>query len=930
MFTYPPVASVGEFKLISNTFSAEYGRTGGGFEVFTTKSGANQYHGGAWEFLRNDKLDARGFIAQKTPVNRQNEFGVSIGGPVRLPRYNGKNRTFFYAVYNGFRYAAGATNDLATVPSLKYRTGDFSGYTKSGKAASIYDPASTRLDASGGLTRDAFAGNMIPLSRMSKVSQNLLQLIPVPNAALPNGNYYKVGAQVFDRDVYTLKGDHAFSDRNHLSVFFYNNSETNIAPEGFAGAASPALIQNRPSRWVRLNHDFQFSPTTLNNFRAGYTRDPQEWARVSADQGYFQKLGLTGVGAPGDVIPRIKFGDTYSNWADEVKNKGHQVNNTLQLGDTVSHYRGNHSLKVGIDTRWAQTNGADTYNEQGTFSFNSNETALPTAAGRSASGNSFASFLLGSVDSANYNGLVVVPGNRYRYFAAFVQDDWKLTRHLTINLGLRWDLFAPRQEAHDNFSSFEPNIVNPAAGGRLGGVAFLGSGPGRISGQGSFANTDYRAFGPRFGFAYALGEKTVVRGGYGLYYSAGNATTGQATSQTYTYGFNAAPSYASTDSGVTPAFNWDGGFPTNWPKPPFINPTVQNNSNVNMIGPADGRPPYFQNYQVSVQRMLAPQTVLEAAYVGVKGTHLSNNLMNLNQVSPVYLGLGSTLTQSITSSAAAAAGIASPYPGFTGSVAQALRPYPQFQTIVDPADPNGNSTYNAMQVKLTKRLSRGLTVLVTYTWSKSLSDNDTAISGGPSGQDFYNRRNEKSLSTNDIPQAANFAYTYELPFGRGRKLLNSGIGSKLAGGWQLTGIQQYQAGKPVQLTANNTLPIFNGVLRPNVISGVPMTLDPVDKLADPYFNRAAFVAPQGYQLGTASRAYNALRAQGLSNESFGLLRRMRIAEKATLTFRAEFFNAFNRVVFAAPQANVSSTGFGKVSTQSNNPRQGQVALRLDF
>ncbi len=663
----------------------------------------------------------------------------------------------------------------------------------------------------------------------------------------------------------------------------------------------------------------------------GYTREPQKWFRVTSDQGYLQKTGLAGVNPPGDIVPRVQFTDTYQNWGDETKNKGLQVNNTLQFGDTVSVFKGNHNMKFGADMRWQQTNGADSAGQQGLFAFSPNETALPTAAGRAATGNAFASYLLGAVDNASYNGLYVVPGLRYQYKALFAQDDWKVSRKLTLNIGLRWDLFMPRHEHNTNISGFDPSLPNPGAGNLPGAIRFLGNGPGRDNTRSSFADTYYKAFGPRIGFAYQLDPHTVVRGGYGVSYGQGNANAGLRDSQKFIYGFNAAPSYASTDAGVTPAFNWDSGFPTNWPHPPFIDPTVQNGTNVTMVGKGDGRPPYFQNYQISVQRELASKTSIEAAYVGVKGTRLGTALINLNQDDPKYLALGSVLTQSVTSAAAQAAGIKIPYAGFTGSVAQALRPYPQFLNIVSNSNPNGNSTYNALQVKLTKRLSHGLTMQGAYTWAKTLSDGNIAAGGGPAGQDFYNRRLEKGLSTNDVPQILVLAYTYEMPFGKGKALLNhGGVASMILGGWQLSAIQQYSVGKPVQLTANNGLPIFNGALRPNVVPGASMTLDHPDPLANPWYDKNAFTVPASYTFGNAARSYTQLRAPNSYNESFGLMRHIKLGEKATLMLRGEFFNTFNRVVFGAPVSNLSASNFGRVTSQANAPRQGQVAARIDF
>jgi hypothetical protein len=930
MFTVPPVESVGEFKLLSANYSAEYGHSGGGFEVFSTKSGTNTFHGSLFEYFRNNDLDARGFISPTTPINRQNEFGATIGGPVRLPHYDGRNRTFFYFVYDGFRYAAGATNQLITLPTAAQRNGDFSGLTKGGGALQIYDPGSTRQDGSGGFTRDLFPNALIPASRFSKVAVSMLSMLPAAGTAAVN-NYTSTGNATFNRDVYTFKIDHLISDRNRFNLFGYANKEDSLDAAFIAGPWSPGLDQKRPDRWLRFNHDYSFNSTTMNSFRAGYTHAPQVWQRLTSNQGLLPKTGLKGVNPPDDVLPQIQFSDTYQNWGDQIKNTGEQVNNTLHFADTVTMVRGNHTWKFGADMRWQQTNGADHANQQGLFKFNSNETALPTAAGRANTGNPFASFLLGAVDSSTYNELFVVPGNRYRYKGLFVQDDWKVSRRLTLNLGLRWDYFSPREEHNTNISGFDPSLANPGAGNLPGAIRFLGNGQGRDNSRSSFADPDYKDFGPRFGFAYMLTQKTVIRGGYGLSYGMGNGTAGLRDSQNFIYGFNAAPSYASTDSGVTPAFNLDSGFPTNWPLPPFIDPTVQNGSAVRMIGKGDGRTPYFSNYQINVQRELSGQSSIEAAYVGVKGTRLGNSLINLNQVDPRYLSLGALLTQSVTSAAAVAAGIKVPYPGFTGSVAQALRPYPVYQAITNNSNPNGNSTYSALQVKYTKRMSHGMTALVAYTWSKTISDGDISAGGGPAGQDYYNRRLEKAIADYDVPQLLTFAYTYELPFGKGKKYLNNGsVAAHILGGWQLNGIQSYQTGTPVQLTVNNTLPIFNGTLRPNLVGGTPMTLDHPDPLANPWFNKNAFSIPGTYQLGNAARSYNELRAPNSYNESLGLMRRIAIKERLTLTLRGEFFNTFNRVVFGAPASNLSAANFGRVSSQANSPRQGLISARLDF
>jgi hypothetical protein len=933
LFTYPSVEAIAEFKLVTGTFNAEYGRAGGGFEIFTTKSGSNDPHGSLFDYLRNDVFDARGFYAPVTPVNRQNEFGFALGAPVLLPKvYSGRNKSFFHVVYSGFRFRQGALNSLIGIPTPAYRAGDFSKLVdRNNRALAVYDPLSTRSDGAGGLTRDQYPGNVIPASRLSAVSKNIAALYPVPVSSSPFNNFLTIGAKRFDRDQVNVKLDHNITDRNRLSGFVYIGTQTTLSPAILPAPLSPAKWEDYRSRWARLSHDYIFSPNLLNHVTLGFTREGQFWANVSDSQGWPGKLGLKGVRTgPGDEFPIVAFsngfatlggGDSTDFTTTNPKSFGSQVNNAWQFSESLSWVRGNHSFKFGGEARWLQTNGADFNLSQGRFTFNSLETALPTAAGRTSSGDAFASFMAGAVDKGEMIVLAVVPGNRYRYLAAYVQDDWKVSRRLTLNIGLRYDLYFPRTEAHNDLSGFDPALANPAAGNLPGAIAFLGSGPGR-NGRSSFADTACRNFGPRFGLAYALDPKTALRGGYGVYFAPGNATAGLRTSQKFAYGFNASPTPTTTDSGATPAFYWDNGFPQTFVPPPIVSPTVANGSSVTMIQRGDGRPPYFQNWSLGLERELPGRVLIEAAYVGNKGTRLGTNLISINQVNPRYLALGTLLSQSVTSAAARAANIPIPYAGFGASVAQALRPYPQYLDILDVAAPSGNSTYHALQAKVEKRLSAGLTALMAYTWSKSLTDGNVQAGGGPAGQDFYNRGLEKAVSTDDVPHNFAISFLYQLPFGRGKKIL---------GGWTLTGIQQYSSGKPIVLTANSTLGIFNGTLRPNVVAGAARTVSGAfDPQAGRYINPAAFAVPAPYTFGTAARSYSDLRTFPLYNESYGVVKRTALAERVDLTFRVEFFNLFNRVVFAAPAANISNANFGRVSAQANTPRQGQMALRLDF
>lgn len=930
LFSYPSVEAISEFQLLGANFNAENGRTGGGFEIFTTKSGTNQYHGAAFDYLRNNVFDARGFFSPVTPVNRQNEYGVAFGGPLWIPRvYEGANRTFFHFVYSGFRYRQSAANSLISVPPAPFRTGDFSSLVNSkGQSVTIYDPATTSV-VNGVTTRNLFPANQIPLTRFSAVSKNILPLLPAPtNTSLLN-NFLALGLTSVNRDQVDFKFDHNFSDRNRLNVFFYEGQYPATNPAQLPGAVSAAWTNAYSSYWIRASHDFIVSPTKVNHLGLGFTREGQYWNSLNANQDWPSKLGLTGVSTSyGNSFPVVTFSDGYYSLGNVANSKsvGVQVNEVYQTTDSFSWVIGNHSIKFGVDFRWLVTNGADFFNSEGTFNYNALETGLPGSAG--VSGNSFASFLLGAVDSASRNVLAYVPSNRYRYLAIYVQDDWKVTRRLTLNYGLRYEIYTPRHEAHDNLSRFSPDIPNPGAGNTLGAIEFLGSGPGR-SGLSSFANTYYNNFGPRVGLAYALSEKTVIHSGYGIYFAPGNADTDLRESQNHNYGFSASPAFATSNAGATPAFYWDSGFPTNFAAPPQISPTVANGSNVLTMYPGDGRPPYFQNWNVDLQREVGFDILLDAAYIGIKGTRLGTNLINLNQVNPSYLSLGSLLTLPVTSAQAQAAGIPIPYPGFTGSVAQALRPYPQYLNIQDLANPNGNSTYHSLQLKAQKRMSYGLTVIAAYTFAKSLTDGEVAAGGGPAGENFYNRANEKAISQDDVPQAFALSYVYALPF------TAKGVLGRIVGGWTFTGIQQYSVGTPIVLSATNTLPIFNQAQRPNVVSGVPLmndlsNFDPNNPAANRYINLGAFSVAAPYTFGTAARSYTSLRNPNFLNESFGLIKRMALTEKVALTFRAEFFNVFNRVVFGSPSSNVSASNFGVISSQGNTPRQGQVALRLDF
>jgi hypothetical protein len=932
-----PQDAVEEFKLSTNNFAAEFGRTGGGITSFTLKSGTNQLHGSAYEFFRNDKLDSRGFFNAARAVNRQNEFGVTVGGPIR------KDRTFFFGFYNGFRYRHGAQNNLATVPLPEMRSGDFSNLRdEKGNVIPIYDPLTTRPDGQGGFTRDQFPGNVIPADHISTVSKNIAQYIPDPT--LPGQLRLNFASSVglgVSTNQYGGKIDHAIGDRHKLSGSFTISKFRDDGTTLFEGPLSSQGGVEEPLRLVRLNYDFIVRPTVFNHFNIGFNRTLYAYGTLNPRAGWPAKIGLKNVAQDGQM-PQINLGNGYAQLGGI--GEGANAENNFHVSDHVSIISGRHSWKFGAETRRIGDNTRGLNRDSGYFNFSSLETSLPNSQVRSLTGDSFASFLLGALDYGEKYVYTLTPGQRYRYYSVFLEDDFKVSRKLTLNYGLRYEIPFARVEVANRMANFNPSLPNPGAGNRPGAVEFASAD------HRSFADTDFKEFGPRLGFAYQPFSRTVFRGGYGIYFSGGGAVLGNGHLLDFTLPFNSAPNFASLDTGVTPAFYWDNGFPTNYPQPPFIDPTFGIGGRLNYMAREDAHVPYIQNWNFDIQHQLPGNILIDTAYVGSKGTRLISNLYVSNQLASSYLSLGSLLTADISSPEAQAAGIPLPYPGFTGSVAQALRPFPQFTNITRPFQNAGNSTYHAFQLKIEKRFSHGLTFLTSYTVSKTLTDSEAqiAVPFSSGAQDQFNQKAEKSISLNDYPQNLVWSFSYELPVGPGKPFLNQGgaVG-KIMGGWRVTGIAQYQSGSPLNVVADNTLPgqLGGDFLRANVVAGVPkrtkVSPGDFDPARDRWINAEAFSIPAPFTLGNGPRFNSDLRGFAYLNEDLGLGKRTHITENVNVDFRVEFFNAFNRVVFGGPAGNPFLSGavgnnlsdpttFGKVGSQANLPRQIQFGLKINY
>jgi hypothetical protein len=968
--------AVDEFRVLQSNFSAEYGQAGDGIVSLTVKSGTNELHGSGYDFLRNRELDANNwfnnFRGSKRSIDTQNDFGATLGGPVWIPKvYNGKNKTFFFFAYEGFRFSTGGENQVS-FPNEAFKGGNFAALCTAGFNGSnvckdptqqLYDPTTHAAIPGDVLTND-------PNFTASKVMKNVFNLLPPTNGQLTNNVVDRTISRT-TADLYDVKIDHSFSDKHRLSGGFdYDHTR-----QGGISSLGPIFGQGIPqdTRYTRISDNYIFSPTVVNQALFGFSRRSRGEVSNSIGQGYPEKIGLTGVN--NTTFPCIKWGDTNYN----VNNCGDSqfADNVYQINDAVSWIKGKHSFKFGGEIRMLQFNEGRLTTSSGEFDFAAAQTSS-TGDAAGLGGNSVASSVFGLSDTTTLN-YGAVHGVRYKDFAMYAQDSYKLNSRLTLNYGLRYDVNLPAAEPHDRFSMVDPKLPNPGAGGILGAYTYFGSGTGR-NGKKRPQDIYGKAFGPRLGFAYSINSKTVVRGGYGIYYEALKEGSfadqdglGFFNRQTVKVG-NGGPTQI--DNGVTHIFPALGPF----------TPDGQNNQNGVILVPANsGRPADIQTWNLDVQRQVTKDLLVSVAYVGSKGTHLPALNIIPNQVNPSFLSLGGELTMPATCLAAGtcpkaiAAGVTLPYPGFTclppdchsGNINQALRPFPQYGDFNQEnnsftPDRSGNSTYNAMQLQVNKRVSQGLTFLVSYTVSKNITDADSAgpgVSGfiGTNsfiGENSYNRKAEKAVSQLDTPQALVMSFFYELPFGRGKRYVNQGaVTNRLAGGWYVSGILTYHSGLPTevygdcQATAGKVL--FGGCettgagARVNIVSGVPQTnKSHFDPTTTPFWNPAAFSAAAPFTFGNEPRSLAGARSFAGKNEDFTLGKKTRlIGEKVTLDFQASFFNLFNRHIFAAPQnvfgptlqqpftagsAKTTAGGFGSVTSTANGPRAIQFGLKLTY
>ena len=1002
-FQMPPDA-ISEFKLEATNGSAEYGRSGGGTASFEVKSGTNQIHGTAYEFVRNDDWDARNFFSPSVQPNKQNEFGVTAGGPIK------KNKAFIFGYYDGFRLVSSPSSALALVPTAQMKEGDFTQLDQYPTVydAVLYDPAAVAAGSANPTCGTIICGNkIIDQTAISPIATKILPSFPAPNAhqGTPQAIFYNYINSVenpLSINMYGFKGDYNINDRNRLSVLYdYGKNLTpNIGeiPAPLGGGDQPSTIKTRNAR---VNWNLMLKPNVNNVAVVSYNLWDNGTPPVATYGGkadWVDYLGLKGFDPnlktefPQIVIDMPgEFADSYNGGGGE----GVDDNHSAEIKDTLTWIRGKHTLKLGFDYQKGADNSISPGRNAGYFQFTNTETGVPSVP---TSGSGFASFLLGYASTANDEVYTAPAYSREGYLGAFVQDDWKLTRKLTVNVGLRWDMFIPDYHRYNQKSWVDYALPNPGAPGEDGALAFATSSPLR-----SGVYTHHHDFAPRIGLAYSLNDKTVIRAAFGIYFAQGNAD--RASGGNYVQGYNLTPAIGST-SQYTPAEQWDGNCPAFAPGclnafpttgsgfVPSLTATAENGGSAYSLDKSDGTAPYAENVQISVERQLPGKITFTAAYIGNTGVHIPSFLSPTTEMPPQYLPLGNIcytpagaqlscsdpsgptplLFEPLTFGPAQtvlanqpidpATGDHSPFPGFQALYAnastnlqlgKALSIHPQFNGLTRGYEGLGVSTYNALQLKAEKRFSNGLTLLLSYAFSKNLTTGGSMFSVFSSqfgAVDSWNEHDSKSYGFNDMPNLASFAYVYDLPVGLGRHFLNHpGVVNQIIGGWRVSGIQQYQSGQPESIEDPRTDESLEevgsgGYNTPDTIPGIPektaaKASGHFDPAKDFEFNEAAFKYPCTFCFGTMTSTEATVRAFGYFDEDFSLLKDWRIHESWVLNFHIDAINAFNRVQFvqyqgqggydAEPSLNgPGASGFSTLSDQPNPPRTIQLGMKLKW
>jgi hypothetical protein len=958
---------VSDFRVQTNSNNAEFGRYSGGILNLGSKSGTNQFHGSAYEFFRNRALNASNFFANASglakPAFSQNQFGVTVGGPVK------KDRLFFFAGYEGFRQRQGATF-LTTVPQVRMNSGDFSEFRNaSGAQIPIFDPATQcgafgnpECAAGAAVQRLQFPGNIIPASRINPVARRLnefpLHQPPnLPGAPFTNlFNYSKNISSGGDNDQYNGRVDYSISEKMRLFGRFTRWSNANtpaILFDNGVYAGDPFSPETFITKQAVAGFTYLMRPSMIFDLRASYGR--WNYERIAPHRGidmadrfgfpsYFRNLPELRQVAGETGYPQITL-STYTHTNPGPFN-GHifSVDNTYVMLPSFTWVNGKHQWKFGADLR----NFRNNYYQLapgGAFQFD-NVFTSQNATNPGATGNALASFLLGLGQGGNML-ILGLPYQSVSYQGYYAQDTWQFNKKLTLTLGLRWEIPGVFKERYDRTTSLNPVGENPAARGILvNGRPVVGR-LDRVNtpDHPSRSNKDetYKLFAPRLGLAYRLRPQTVFRAGAGMYYLPTNL---QFNEGPYGNALNAysTPWLVSIDRSVTPLNTLSDPFPNG------IVPSLGSLPDFQRLllgqSPAaalrNSPRPYQGQWNAALQEQLPGAVAVEVAYAGSRGVHLPRNDYNMNAIEDQFLSLGSQLNTQVTNPFFGLVSVG-PLSQSTVTQGQLLLRYPQYTGFVQRTSYLGNSTYHSLQMKVERRFGAGGSILGSYTFSKLLTDMESLtewlnanVGSGGGVQQPNNLRAEKALAGFDSRNRLTVSYAVDLPAGKGKRLLGGASGpvDRIVSGWSASGTAIFQAGFPLALTATPNITGLATGLRPNVVPGCEKKIEgSAQSRLRRWFNISCFTVPAAYTFGNQSRTDPELRGHGISQYNLSILKKTNITERANVEFRTEIFNLFNRVQFGLPNLVVTTAAnptTGQVFSQINPPRLVQFALRFSF
>lgn len=938
---FPSPDVLQEFKVQTNSYSAEYGRTNGGVLNMVMRSGTNEFHGVFYEFLRNSKMDANDFFANRsgTPLAsfKRNQFGVAGGGPIV------RDKAFFFMNYEGLRQRQ-AANQTNTFPTLLEKSGDYSSSAaRVGGAcvpAQIFDPMSTRAAAGGGFTRDVFPNARIPQSRLDPVAANIVDLYPNPTQAgdpcTGVNNHFSSKSGVFDSNQLDAKLDWAPTDRDRMfGGFSYRLSKT-FAPNYYGNYANPTFQTagfEIPNYSYRFDYTRIQSPSLILNVRAGFTRVTQDSPPVVPDG-----FSLTDLGFPQSLadqvlqpatVPRFQpagFSQLGIVWASPL-----ETFQTYSLVGSATATKGKHTVKFGADLRLNQVGSNLKQYTSGLYQFSRAMTQGPNPnTARSDLGNSIASMMLGA-GSGGYTQIVPSVFTSNNYTGLYVQDDFKLTPRITLNLGLRYNVENGKGDRFNQLTWFDYDVASPLAGqlgmpDLRGGVRFEG-----LDGDRQYP-TDWNNLAPRFGLAYSLNSKTTIRGGYGVFYPP---YVGQAGNSRASEGSTTQTSWVTSIDGVTPENLLSNPYPNG-----LLAPTGSSLGLLTNVGQNQGdsidrnsvRSSYVQQWNFNIQRELPGRIAAEVAYVGNKGTKLTDGGWEMNQLRPELLSMGTELQRRVGNPFYGVIG-SGPLAGPQVALGQLLRPYPQYATLTNFRPTSASSIYHAVQVRVQKQFSSGLGFLVSYTGGKLIDDSIGVGAGGAEAAHLnaYNRALDRAVSPLDISQRLVFSYNYELPVGAGKAFGSSwpGWAKAALGDWQVNGIFSWNTGFPLLISAPNNTNAFSATQRPDISHSAKLSGDRStdDKLSQ-WFDTTVFSQPAAFTFGNAPRSLPDARTPPTAQLDFSMYKDFPFGEKRRLQFRAEFFNFTNTPNWAPPGTAFGAGNFGVIGALGNTPRQVQLALKL--